>query len=559
MNQDLRSEFILRNQTMVRFQIGAADGVAYSNIVDTPWVGPILQLTKGASEQQQITLNQPVTFSLTVTNEGNRDAQMTLFDILPEGLAYIPNSIILNGAPLPGADPASGIQVGLVRSLSSIQVVFQAILVSIPASLDLINQATGTYSFQSLEGRTITGSITSNEVKLSVLPFYVSVVADISTNQTFAGDVITYMLTITNLGNVPLQNLVIYIPLPPGVTFVPGSVMIGDVYYPSIDPADGIPIGTLLPGATIVIRVQLRIGKVTGSNPFTVQGILSYSIDGVQYNEPANPLLVTVIQPEVTLHKTVDKNRAAPGCVLHYTSQIQNNGSFAVDASFKDTLPSELEFIPGSLMINGTPNHGTNPAEGFFLGTIRPGTMTEISFDTVVLVFKGSLPVRAINQASASFTFRLPDGRVVQQTVLSDPASVNLVTPDIHVNAVPTHYVVEPGEHLSFKLTIINRGSLAAQLKLIGWIQNKPVFAQGVVKINDMPVPYDLGFDLGVVDPAQQLTVTYTSYASADLHHTIEEVTGSFLFTFHSQVDECSYNGEARSDYITIVVDSGEE
>lgn len=558
MNHDLRSEFILRNQTMVRFQIGAADGVAYSNIVDTPWIGPILQMTKGANVQQ-ITLNQPVTFSLTVTNEGNRDAQMTLFDILPDGLAFIPNSVILNGAPLPGANPDSGIQVGLVHSLSSVRVVFQAILVSIPATLNLVNQATANYSFQSMEGRTVTGSTTSNELTLSVLPFYVSVVADISTNQTFAGDVITYMLTITNLGSVPLQNLVIYIPLLPGVMFVPGSVMIGDVYYPSIDPSTGIPIGTLLPGATILIRVQLRIGKVTGNNPFTLQGMLSYSIDGVQYNEPANVLLVTVIQPEVSIRKSVDKERAVPGCVLRYVSQIENTGSFAIDVSFKDALPSELQFLPGSLFVDGVPHQGANPVAGLFLGTVRPGIMTEISFDTVVQEVKGVLPDRAVNQASASFTFRLPDGRLVQQTVMSDPVLVTLVAPDIIVSAIPARSIVEAGETLDFELTLTNQGSLAASIKLVGWIQNKPVFGQGVLQINGKAVLYDHGFEMGTLAPSEQLKAIYTSQTAADLPHTIEDVSGSFLLTIHYQVDECSYDGEISSERLTIIVDAGDE
>jgi len=558
MMPDLRSEFILRNQTIVRFQTGEAEAVAYSNIVDTPWVGPILRLNKAISEQQ-VTLNQPVTFSFTVSNDGNRDAQMLLYDALPDGLAYIPNSVVINGAPQPGENPVTGIHVGTVPIQSTVQIVFQAILVSIPASLQLTNQGTAQYSFQSLEGRTITGSLESNIVTLTVLPYYVSLVAEVSTNQTFAGDVFTYMLTIANLGNVPLQNLVVYLPLPSGVTFVPGSVMIGEIYFPSIQPEDGIPIGTLLPGAIIIVRVNLRVGRVTGANPFTLQGGLSYLINGLQQSEPANALLVTVIQPEIKVSKSVDKSQATTGCILHYENVVYNTGDFALDATFKDVLLQGLQFVKGSVHVDGILHSNANPVEGLFLGTVRPGSAVIIAFDAIVLKPSGSTPVTVNNLASASFTFRLPDGRVVQQTVMSDNVSVEVVSADIKVSAQPEHHVVEPGEVLSFDISIVNNGSLAAELILNGWIQNKPVLDEGVVWIHNDYVQYHHGYPLGAVGPLQTLKFKYIAHVRTDLHHTIEEVTGSFLFSYHAQVEECAEDGEVRSDHLTIIVDSGEE
>ncbi|MEC0239676.1 hypothetical protein P4H66_07355 [Paenibacillus dokdonensis] len=504
-------------------------------------------------------MNQSVTFSFTVSNDGNRDAQMLLYDALPDGLAYIPNSVVINGAPLPGENPVTGIHVGTVPIQSTVQIVFQAILVSIPASLQLSNQGTAQYSFQSLEGRTITGSLDSNIVILTVLPYYVSFVAEVSTNQTFAGDVITYMLTIANLGNVSLENLVVYLPLPLGVTFITGSVMIGEIYFPSIHPKDGIPIGTLLPGAIIIVRVNLRVGRVTGANPFTLQGELSYLIHGIQQSEPANALLVTVIQPEIKVSKSVDKLQATTGCILHYENVVNNTGDFALDATFKDVLPQGLQFLKGSVHVDGILHSNANPVEGIFLGTVRPHSAVTIAFGAIVLRPSGSTPVTVNNHASASFTFRLPDGRVVQQTVLSDNVTVEVVSADIKVLAQPEHHVVEPGEILSFDISIINNGSLAAELILTGWIQNKPVLDEGVVLIHNDYVQYHQGYPLGTIGPLQTLTFKYIAHVRTNLHHTIEEVTGSFLFSYHAQVEKCSDDGEVRSDYLTIIVDSGEE
>ncbi|WP_422661104.1 hypothetical protein ACK8P5_11735 [Paenibacillus sp. EC2-1] len=562
MKSGLTPDFILKNQTMVRFSINGAESVAYSNTVDTPWVGPILKFNKFVHEKI-VTLNQTITYSFTIQNDGNRDADIILYDTLPKEMSFIPNSLLKDGVPLPGANPNDGVNLGKVYMNSSVFVVFQAILVSIPSSLEVSNMGRADYKFRSLEGRMITGTIHSNSTSITVLPYFVSLIAEVSTNQTFSGDIITYQLLVLNQGHVALASSVIYVPLPSGVTFVPGSVVIDDMHNPTIQPEDGIPLGTIAPGASICIKVNLRIGDSVETNPFPLQGYLQYSVDSEELSVQSNELLVNVIQPLVIIRKSVNKQRATIGCILRYQCDISNDGDFAVDATLKDLLPKHLSLVPGSILMDGNPVHGANLSQGVFLGTIRPDQQVKVTFDAIVEKIKAPPPTSIVaeNQASVTFTFRIPDGRLIRQMSLSDKVTVELLAPNFMVTAIPDHYLVGLGELLSFTITVTNTGSLAAEFSLDGWNQDIDVFEKGVVILEgEHEIPLQgCPYPLGILNPEETIQFCYLTKASEAIDEEIEDVTGYFLFTYLTEIDECTYSGEFRSSMINILLDMDNE
>lgn len=560
MKSGLTPDFILKNQTMVRFNINGAESVAYSNTVDTPWVGPILKFNKYVHEKQA-TLNQTITYNFSIQNDGNRDADITLYDTLPEEMSFIPNSVLKDGAPLPGANPNNGISLGNVHMSTSVHVVFQAILVSIPPSLQISNTGRAKYSFRSLEGRTITGTIHSNTTSMNVLPYSVSLIAEVSTNQTFIGDTITYQLLVLNQGSVTLANSVLYAPLPSGVTFVPGSVVIDDIHNPSIFPEDGIPVGTIGAGASICIKINLRIGDPVDTNPFTLQGYLKYSVGSGEYSVQANDLLVNVIQPIVTISKNVNKQRATIGCTLRYQCEIRNDGDFAVDATLKDSLPKDLSVAPDSILMNGNPLHGAKLSQGILLGTLRPNEQVNVTFDALVGQFNDPprAPVIAENQAAVVYTFRIPDGRNIKQMSFSDKVTVELLAPNFMVTAIPDHYVVGLGEMLSFTITVANTGSLTAELDLDGWCQDSDVLEKGVVILQGKREFSIQGYSLGTLKPGSSIHFNYLAKVSKAIDEDIEEVNGYFQFHYRTELDECFYNGEIRSSMINLLLDIDNE
>ncbi|MET3544443.1 putative repeat protein (TIGR01451 family) [Paenibacillus favisporus] len=558
MKSGLTSDFILKNQTMVRFSVGGAESVAYSNTVDTPWIGPLLKFSQFV-QNSVVSLNQMVTYSFSIRNDGNREAGLILYDPLPAGLSFIPNSVLKNGAPVPGAHPGSGIDLGMLGPDASVYVVFQAIVVAIPPSLQITNEGRAEYTFQSLGGRTVRGSIASNPVTLSVLPSSVSLIADVSTYQTFIGDILFYELLVTNQGSVPLSKAVIFITLPPGLTFVQGSVVINDVLYPDVQPENGIPIGTIAPGASIRIRVSLRVGMVD-TDSVVIQSCMKYYIDGMEYTAMANELQVNVIDPEVSLSKKSNRNRATIGCMIGYECTVQNTSSQAVDATLQDAFPQGLSLVPGSVRLNGQNLEGSPLMDGLFLGTLSPGQQVSITYEASVDPFiPSAAPLRVPNEATVSYAFHLPDGRIVRQRTSPDTAIVELLAPSLTATAHAAHYVLEPGDELLITVKLNNSGSLGASVVLVGWMQDPNLLQAGTVIVNGKAInpPHDVL--LGSVDPGGSLTFRYAAKILDPVDGQLEEINGYFLFRTLAEVDGCVYEREWVSETISIAVNTEDE
>ncbi|GAB6435566.1 hypothetical protein bcgnr5390_58940 [Bacillus luti] len=78
-------------------------------------------------------------------------------------------------------------------------------------------------------------------------------------NSAQLGDFIIYTLTFTNNGTIPANNVLITDPLPSEVTFYPNSVTVNGVARPGTNPTIGILIGTVNPGASVVVRFIVQV------------------------------------------------------------------------------------------------------------------------------------------------------------------------------------------------------------------------------------------------------------------------------------------------------------
>lgn len=233
-----RTQPVVTNQSMVLFNSAAGvDGIVYSNTVNTPVVGPVLSLLK-STDKLHASLGDTLVYTITASNNGNTDAFLTVFDILPEGVSFISNSVLRDGVPLPGATPSSGIPLGSIAPQSQVSIAFQVVIISLPSSLVLQNKALGRFSFSTPEGRTVKGELASNSVLVSLRSYQLSTSLSASTPTSFIGDVVTYTLRLTNEGNSLLTQINAIISIPDGAVFIPGSHCRWDL-LPRIGPGAG--------------------------------------------------------------------------------------------------------------------------------------------------------------------------------------------------------------------------------------------------------------------------------------------------------------------------------
>lgn len=254
-----RTQPVVTNQSMVLFNSAAGvDGIVYSNTVNTPVVGPVLSLLK-STDKLHASLGDTLVYTITASNNGNTDAFLTVFDILPEGVSFISNSVLRDGVPLPGATPSSGIPLGSIAPQNQVSIAFQVVIISLPSSLVLQNKALGRFSFSTPEGRIVKGDLFSNSVQVSLRSYQLSTSLSASTPTSFIGDVVTYTLRLTNEGNSLLTQINAIISIPDGAVFIPGSVIAGGIYYPESDPAQGILLGSLDTDLSVDITFRVRV------------------------------------------------------------------------------------------------------------------------------------------------------------------------------------------------------------------------------------------------------------------------------------------------------------
>ncbi|WJH29823.1 DUF11 domain-containing protein [Paenibacillus sp. CC-CFT742] len=223
----------LQNQSLVRFSSGTTEleQVAYSNTVVTPWVGPRLAVRKEANVTVAA-LGQSITYQIEITNSGNRTAIVYVVDPLSEDTSLLPNSVLRDGIPLPGASPQLGLPPAEVTPGATLRYHFQVAIVRLPPTLKLINQAQVNYEFLTPEGRTVTGRELSNTVEVTLASSRLEVALQSDHIPTFSGDIVLYSVVVSNPGFLTATGAKVTIALPAGLGFIPASVVINGMFAP---------------------------------------------------------------------------------------------------------------------------------------------------------------------------------------------------------------------------------------------------------------------------------------------------------------------------------------
>lgn len=532
------------------------DAITYSNTVNTPVVGPVLSLHKEAG-QTSASLGEALVYTVTARNSGNTPALVTIVDILPPGVSFIANSVLRDGVPLPGVTPSSGIPLGLLVPHSGITIAFQVIVVSLPPSLTLDNRATGAYSFETPEGRTVRGEIQSNSVSVTLLSYQLSTLLSASTSTTFIGDAVTYVLQLRNEGTRPLGGLTAAIPLPEGTVFIPGSVVAGGVYLPEAEPASGISIGSLIAGSSTELSFRVRVSSLPPDSVLQAAAQVSYDDNEGRDTTVSNMVRITVIQPGVAVSLKVDLYSAAPGDNLRYEFTVRNNGNLAVNALLTDTIPAGTLFIWDSIRIDGVPQRGVRPGDGIPLGTLRAGTAVQVD---LLVSIPGAADIRQTpaiqNQGTVQYTFTLPDGRNVRQVSRSNAVTTLLLSPIITIQMEGAPPVVEPGGTAEFRIQVTNSGNYPAEVSVIRLVPQGTVIEPDIVTISAVTVPgipFSGTVGLGTLQAGQTVTLRYlvrinTGYMGKDL-----QGFSAALYLF--SIDGRRYSGEARSGSYRLLIE----
>jgi uncharacterized repeat protein (TIGR01451 family) len=155
-----------------------------------------LELVKTA-DKTVLVVGDTITFTIRITNRGTVPVNNVIFrDETPEGTVYVANSFTIGGVPVPGANPAVGINLGTINPGQTVTVTFQIRIDTMPCPPIVINIAAAEFQYRLVtNGPNFTGNAESNELIIEAPPkmfkqFSVEEYVDIPRQKPTAEDIL---------------------------------------------------------------------------------------------------------------------------------------------------------------------------------------------------------------------------------------------------------------------------------------------------------------------------------------------------------------------------------
>ncbi|MFD0712072.1 isopeptide-forming domain-containing fimbrial protein [Paenibacillus sp. GCM10027626] len=361
--------------------------------------GPVLESEKSAKLETKADGNKDAdhpevgdTLLYTIqthnTNADSLATNLVISDVIPAGLAYVPGTLSVDGKAVTDAEgddaghyvdgQVTG-QFGNVTDTSWHTVTFQAKVLPGQASKDIQNKAV-------VKGDNV-GEPDEPTTTVEIYPRYPALeseksAANLTENkQTYeVGDMVIYTIRGRNtVSDSVLTDLKISDILPAGLEYVAGSMKVDGV---AVTDAEGDDSGSYKDGVMTAIvgdvadtnwhTLEFRTKVKAGQAGQTIKNVAE--VTGGNIGEPGKPTKEIFVDnepiiyppyppyqsPVMESHKTskdLNGGNVEEGDTIEYAIQTRNtvSGSTVSNLVISDELPEGLEYVPGSLKVDGKP------------------------------------------------------------------------------------------------------------------------------------------------------------------------------------------------------------
>jgi uncharacterized repeat protein (TIGR01451 family)/LPXTG-motif cell wall-anchored protein len=383
-------------------------------------------------------------FTISATNNGPQPATgVTVTDALPSRLEFVSTTGAYDGAT--GIWTVGSLAVG------------QTVSVNVEARATAVGSFENTAGLATVSPQDVNQSNDVDSALLAVTP----AVADLQlvksitsgTEDVHVGDFLTYFVTITNAGPDAVTDAVASETPIPGLAFQPGDLTASNPSQGTVNLSDLTwGIGALAPGesATLVIRAEV----LTAGTKLSVSTVSSATVDDPDHSN--NTDIASFTTGPAQLDLGVTKARLGPaqvavGQLVSFVVDVTNNGpADATDVALFDPLPAGLTYV------SSVPSEGSfDSATGIWSLATLPSGRTETLVVTATAndprTITNTVSVQSLNESDTNPSNNSASASV-DVIALADLAIVLTVTPT----------VVEPGEIVTYTLSVTNNGPSTA-------------------------------------------------------------------------------------------------
>lgn len=374
--------------------------------------------------------------------------------------------------------------------------------------------------------RTITYKYTNGDAQPAI-------VKAASAKQVTVGEEVTYTVKLSNKNTASSawKKVVLTDRIPSELSFVQGSVYVDGKAQQHIFANNTltVSIGDIAAGKTVAVTFKAKVKdgmyNKTIYNTAVAKGQNGFVTDkdGKKTNEYTakdNGIYVDKGETKPYVQKSADKKTAAVGDKLLYTVKFGNGKDAVYDiesAVFKDVIPSEMDFVDGSVQLDGKSANYTYDAEKrtltVNLGNIKPKQEKTVTF--AVMVGKSAYNKTIKNTAVMS-------GKNIKDTEGSDAGVVVGEGRTYHsIVKKADKQTASVGERIKYTLTISNSEFATVPIRnavVSDVIPDGLIFEHGSVMVNGKPsdkYTYDdaahkLTVPMGDIAPDTKQTVDFT-------------------------------------------------
>lgn len=401
-----------------------------------------LVLTK-VDDPDPVYAGQQLTYTLRVTNTGVWEGTgILLTDTLPSEAVHLASNSSQGSCSLDGALVACNLGALSVGSSAGVTITISAPFIGGP----MTNQAV----VKGNETDPVTADNTATAQTRVIVPGDLALEKMDEPDPVYAGQPLTYTLTISNFGDTDTTGVILADTLPAGVTPAATSPSQGSCDLDGLNLT--CSLGTIPGNGSAMVVVQV-VAPPEGSTLLNQAGISGNEPDPNPANNSASSETTVIPAADLALVKLAEPDPVLTGELLTYTLQVSNLGaSSATSVTLTDTLPVEVNHL------------STNPSQGSCalaaetvscdLGNLAAGTTAEVSIQVLAPAETGLI----LNQAEVSANEA--DLQPGNNTSLIETQVSKLA--DLALTAIDEPDPVAAGGLLTYTLTVQNNGPSTA-------------------------------------------------------------------------------------------------